>query len=60
MITRCLRPEMVAMNGVAPHHGDVIPPDVKKNFGFGPLPGGKPKFKLSRSLPYYRVDSVYC
>jgi hypothetical protein len=34
------------------------PPDVKKNFRFGPLPGGKPKFKLSRLLLYYRVDSV--
>jgi hypothetical protein len=38
-----------------PHHGDVIRPDIKKNFRLGSLPG---KFKVSKKLPYYRVDSV--
>jgi hypothetical protein len=41
-----------------PHHGDVIGPDVKKNFRFGPLRRGKFIFRLIKKPPYYRVDSV--
>jgi hypothetical protein len=41
-----------------PHHGDVIRPDVKKNFRFGPLRRGKFIFRLIKIPPYYRVDSV--
>jgi hypothetical protein len=41
-----------------PHHGDVIRPDVKKNFRFGPLRRGKFIFRLMKNPPYYRVDSV--
>jgi hypothetical protein len=42
-----------------PHHGDVIRPDVKKNFRFGPLRRGKFIFRLIKIPPYYRVDSVW-
>jgi hypothetical protein len=41
-----------------PHHGDVIRPDVKRNFRFGPLRRGKFIFRLMKKPPYYRVDSV--
>jgi hypothetical protein len=40
------------------HHGDVIRPDVKKDFRFGPLRRGKFIFRLIKHPPYYRVDSV--
>jgi hypothetical protein len=41
-----------------PHHGDVIRPDVKRNFRFGPLRRGKLVFRLIKNLLYCRVDSV--
>jgi hypothetical protein len=43
---------------IRPHHGDVIRPDVERNFRFGPLRRGKFIFRLIKNSLYCRVDSV--